>query len=94
VFRIPARTRFLQSARAMTSIFVPTADLKPYEKLTPKVPLDQMNPPLKALRGKQLVAARQSAAINWSELDDVPSMVLNRILWWDAKGYDKPYPKR
>jgi YVTN family beta-propeller protein len=94
IFRIPARTRFLQSARAMTSIFTPTPDLKPYQNLTPKVALDQMNPPLKALRGKQLVAARQSAAINWSDLDDIPAKVLSRILWWDAKGYDKPYPKR
>jgi len=94
IFRIPPRTRFTESARAMTSIFTPVPDLKPYRNLTPKVALDEMNPPLKALRGKQLDAARKSAAINWSDIDDVPSKVLSRILWWDAKGYDKPYPKR
>jgi hypothetical protein len=77
----------------MTSIFTPRQDLKPYRKLTPQVALDEMNPPLKALRGKQLLAARQSAAINWSDLDDTPKKELNRILWWDRKGYDKPYPK-
>ena len=24
--------------------------------------------------------------MNWHEPDDVPSDVLNKILWWDAKG--------
>jgi hypothetical protein len=50
-------------------------------------------PPETALSGRQLWAARQSRAINWYDLDDVPTETLNRILWWDAKGYDKPYPK-
>ena len=27
--------------------------------------------------------------MNWDDVDDVPSAVLNRILWWDAKGWDK-----
>ena len=26
--------------------------------------------------------------MNWDDADDVPSQTLNRILWWDAKGYD------
>jgi hypothetical protein len=92
IYQIPARTRFLQSARAMSSIFTPTPDLTPYQKLTSKIPFDEMNPPLKALHGNRLLAARQSAAMNWSEPDDVPEKVLNQILWWDSKGYDKPYP--
>ena len=93
IYQIPARTRFLQSARAMSSIFTPTPDLTPYQKLPAKIPFDEMNPPLKALHGNQLLAARQSAAMNWSQPDDVPEKVLNQILWWDSKGYDKPYPK-
>jgi YVTN family beta-propeller protein len=93
IYQIPARTRFLQSARAMTSVFTATADLTPYQKLAANIPFDEMNPPLKALRGNRLLAARQSAAMNWSQPDDVPEKVLNQILWWDSKGYDKPYPK-
>jgi YVTN family beta-propeller protein len=92
VLGVPPRTRFLASARSMTSIFTPDPDLKPYQHLVPFQPLDQMNPPLKALAGRQLWAARQSAAMNWADLDDAPRDVLNRILWWDAKGYDTPYP--
>ena len=30
--------------------------------------------------------------MNWHDPDDVPSEVLNRILWWDSKGYGKEYP--
>jgi hypothetical protein len=94
IFEIPARTRFLASARAMTSVFTPQANLAPYQCLKPKVALDEMNPPLRALSGQKLWAARQSLAMNWSHPDDIRPDVLNRILWWDSKGYDHPYPGR
>ncbi len=92
IFRIPPRTRFLASARAMTSVFTAQADLTPYQHLVPKVPLDEMNPPLSGLSGRRLWAARRSLAMNWSEPDDIPQQTLNRILWWDNRGYDVPYP--
>jgi hypothetical protein len=94
IFRIPQRTRFLKAARAMTSLFTAKADVTPYQHLVPKVELDEMNPPLKALAGRKLWAARQSAAMDWDEPDDVPYDTLNKILWWDAKGYETPYPTR
>ena len=92
IFGIPQRTQFLANARAMHSIFTNDRDLSTYRALTPKVELDEMNPPLKALRGRQFWAARQSLSMNWSKPDDINQAVLNRILWWDSKGYDKPYP--
>jgi hypothetical protein len=64
----------------MTSIFTADADLQPYGHLTPKVAVDEMNPPLHALSGRRLWAAQQSAAMNWRDLDDAPRDVLNRIL--------------
>jgi len=94
IFKIPPRTRFLKSARPMTSMFTAQMDITPYQHLEPKVSLDEMNPPLKALAGRQLWGARQSLAMNFKDLDDVPSDTLNRILWWDAKGWETPYPKR
>ena len=93
IFRIPPRTRFLISARPMTSLFTAKADLAPYQHLEPKVSIEETNPPLKALAGRQLWGARQSLAMNFSDIDDVPSDTLNHILWWDAKGWDTPYPK-
>jgi YVTN family beta-propeller protein len=92
VFRIPQKTRALQAARPMSSVFTATADLKPYEHLVPEVALDEMNPQLKGLNGRQLWGARQSLAMNFKDLDDAPSETLNRILWWDAKGWNTPYP--
>ena len=32
--------------------------------------------------------------MNWIIPTTFPSDVLNRILWWDSKGYDTPYPIR
>ncbi len=92
LLHIQPKTRFLQSARVMTSIFTKDADLTPHQTLTPKVALDEMNPPLKALSGRKLWAAKQSLGMNWSEPDDIPEQTLNRILWWDSKGYESPYP--
>ena len=94
IFEIPPRTRYASAARAMTSIFTPESDTTPYQSLPARIALDEMNPPLDALDGKRLWAARQSLAMNWSHPDDVRSDVLNRILWWDAKGYHTPYPTR
>ena len=93
IFRIPQRTRALGSSRAMTSIFTAKSDLKAYDKLTPGVALDEMNPPLRQLAGRQLWGARQSIAMNFKAIDDAPAETLNRILWWDAKGWNAPYPK-
>jgi YVTN family beta-propeller protein len=94
IFRVPPQTRFVAAARPMGSIFTPIANPKGYTALKANIAFDEMNPPLKALNGRQLQAAKQSLAMNWHDPDDVPSDVLNRILWWDSKGYDKEYPKR
>jgi YVTN family beta-propeller protein len=92
VFRIEPKTRFLQAARAMNSVFVKEPDLKPYTHLPARVKLDELNPPLQALQGRERWAAEESAKMNWSDVDDVPTDTLNRILWGDAKGFSTPYP--
>jgi YVTN family beta-propeller protein len=94
IFEIPSRTRFLKSARAMTSVFQTTAAAAVYRVLTPKAPLDQMNPGLSGLSGRRLWAARQSLAMNFKNIDEAPKDMLNRVLWWDAKGYDQPFPAK
>ncbi|MBS1824459.1 MAG: beta-propeller fold lactonase family protein [Acidobacteria bacterium] len=92
VFGLEPRTRFLKNARAMNSVFTAEADLSGYKAIEPGVRLDDMNPPLTALQGKEKWAAAESAKMNWDDVDDVPSDVLNRILWWEAKGFDVAYP--
>jgi YVTN family beta-propeller protein len=93
VFDIEPRTRYLRAARPMTSLFTADRDDSAYTALPARIPLDRMNPPVRALRGRQRWAAEVSARINWSDVDDVPTATLNRILWWEAKGYQTPYPK-
>lgn len=92
ILRIPPRTRFLASARAMNSLFTRTADLTPYKAIPANIPLDTMNPPLRALSGRELWAARASMAMNWNEVDDIPTATLNKILWWDNRGFQATYP--
>lgn len=92
IFNIPSRTRFVKAARAMNSVFETKPVLTPYQTLTPKVPLDEMNPPLQALTGKPRWAAEQSIKMDLEHVDRADKDALNRILWWEAKGYDVPYP--
>ncbi len=92
LFGIAPRTRFLAEARAMNSIFTARADTTPYQHVVPGIALDEMNPPLRALSGPRLRAARQSMAMDFSEPDRNSPETLDRILWADAKGYDTPYP--
>jgi hypothetical protein len=92
LLRIDPRTRVGESARVMTSIFTKDADLSTYQALKTDIDMLETNPPLKALKGRQRWAALQSMAMNWSEPDDIPEQTLNRILWWEAKGWNTPYP--
>jgi hypothetical protein len=94
IFKIPARTRYLAAARSMTSMFTAQADVSPYQHIVPTQDLEQPNPPLKALAGRQLWAARESAKMNFRDLDDAPQETLNRVLWYDAKGWNTPFPAR
>ncbi|HEU0122863.1 MAG TPA: bifunctional YncE family protein/alkaline phosphatase family protein [Bryobacteraceae bacterium] len=94
IFGLQPRTRFLANSRAMNSVFSAEADATPYTAIVPSVRLDDMNPPLNAVAPKERWATVESAKMNWDDIDDVPSDILNRILWADAKGFDVPYPAR
>ncbi|MGD0581115.1 MAG: alkaline phosphatase family protein, partial [Bryobacteraceae bacterium] len=94
IFRIPPRTRFLAAARPMTSIFQPQAELTPYTVLQPRISLTEMNRPVSSLSGREREAALASLRFNPHHVDDIPTATMNRILWWDAKGYSVPYPVR
>jgi YVTN family beta-propeller protein len=92
ILHIEPGTHFLKAARAMNSVFTANKDVSTYTALTPKIALDTMNPALHSLSGKRLDAARRSAAMNWNHVDDVPTPVLNQILWWDNRGYNQALP--
>jgi hypothetical protein len=62
-----------------------------YTHLANRIPLDLMNRPLAELKGKASYYARLSANSVFKDVDDGDDDVMNRILWFDAKGLTK-YP--
>lgn len=79
-------------ANDMRQSFQRTPDYTPYEAITPQQSLYVVNPPASALTGQAKADALASAAMDWSEPDDVPTELLDRILWRNARGPDSQYP--
>jgi len=80
-------------ASPMFSCFTDHIDTTPYNALNNLIPLDEMNPPLHALNGKALYYSKKSLSPQFDGIDSGDDDLLNRILWFAAKG-NKPYPKR
>ena len=80
------------SARVMTDCFQNTKQNFSYQALPNNIPLDQMNKPLQALRGKERKYALQSQDEVFNEVDGGEDDTMNRIIWFYAKG-DAKYPQ-
>jgi hypothetical protein len=94
ILGLPPMNQLDLSATAMRRCFQDRADLRPYTCLPNKVPLDQMSPPLKKLRGEARHWARKSLALDFSDADRADEDTLNRILWHAQRGSTSPYPER
>lgn len=81
------------TAMPMFDCFEPEANLTPYEALKNQVPLDEMNPPLTALKGTELHFAQKSMEPQFDGIDSGNDELFNRILWFAMKGKTK-YPKQ
>ncbi|NWG12256.1 MAG: hypothetical protein HXY20_01840 [Acidobacteria bacterium] len=79
-------------ADAMSDCFQDKPDLRPYTALPNNIPLDEMNPPLRALRGARRYWAQRSMELDFEDVDRADEDTLNRILWHSVKGYSTPYP--
>lgn len=62
-----------------------------YTHVANRIPLDRMNRPLAELSGKAAHYARLSATQAFKDVDDGDDDLMNRILWFYAKGEEK-YP--
>jgi YVTN family beta-propeller protein len=80
-------------ANPMTDCFRGEPDKTPYNAIPNKIPIDEMNPPLTSLTGKALHYARESMLPEFEGVDSGNDDVLNRILWFAAKG-NIPYPAK
>jgi YVTN family beta-propeller protein len=90
---LPPMNQLDLSATPMRNCFGDQADLTPYTSVGNKVALDEMNPPLKELRGKARFWAEKSLALNLQQGDKADEDTLNRIIWHATKGCDVPYPE-
>ena len=80
------------AATPMFACFTDQPDFTPYTAVPNNVPLDQLNPPLKAIVDPvQRHYAIASGKLPLDDADDCPEDLLNRILWNAQKG-NAPYP--
>lgn len=80
-------------APTMDACFDQTPDYTPYKSVKNQIPLDEMNAALSSLRGKALHYANISMEPQYDHIDGGDDDLLNRILWFSAKG-KVPYPAR
>jgi YVTN family beta-propeller protein len=80
------------AAPPLRSAFTDTPDNTPYTVKPNQIPLDDLNPPLRALAGESLKWAQASLKLDLDDVDEADEDTLNRILWHSVKGDGVPYP--
>ena len=91
---LPPMNQLDLSATPMRACFQPRPDLSSFVSVPNRVALDEMNPPLRSLRGQALHWAKKSLALDLDEGDKADEDTLNRILWHSVHGDDSAYPER
>ncbi|GMV99599.1 MAG: phosphoesterase [Candidatus Hydrogenedentota bacterium] len=81
------------AANPMSGCFTDTPDLTPYVAKPNTIPLDEMNPALSSLKGKQRHWAKVSNEMPLDDIDRADEATFNRVIWHSVKGYDTPYPQ-
>jgi YVTN family beta-propeller protein len=80
-------------ANPMTDCFGTNPDKTPYQPVPNKIPLDEMNPQIISLKGNARYFAEKSMLPEFDGVDAGDDDLLNRILWFAAKG-NTPYPSK
>ncbi len=93
IMGLPPMNQFDLAATPMTNSFMETPDFTPYKALPNSIPLDEMNPKVASLKGKQRYYAKKSMEMPLDDIDMADEGEFNRIIWHSVKGYDTPYPK-
>jgi hypothetical protein len=91
ILGVPPMNQMDLSATAMRGCFADKPDLTTYTHAPAKIDLNEMNKPLKDLKGKALFHAEKSLQLDFDEEDKADEDTLNRILWHAMRG-DTPYP--
>jgi hypothetical protein len=93
ILGIPPMNIMDATASPMFECFGQKADLTPYQAIKNHIPLDEMNPPLSALKGATLRLAEKSMDPQFDGIDSGNDDLFNRILWYAMKEKAR-YPKR
>jgi YVTN family beta-propeller protein len=93
ILGLPPMTQFDFVAQPMDDCFTTKPNFTPYTALPNQIPLDQMNPKLSTLKGKQLYWAKKSMEMPLDEADEADDDELNKIIWFAVRGYNVAYPK-
>ena len=91
ILGVPPMNIMDASARLMTDCFQMNILQPVYKCLPNNIPINQMNMPLHALKGKAKKYALQSLHEVFNEVDGGEDDTMNRIIWFYAKGNAK-YP--
>jgi YVTN family beta-propeller protein len=90
---LPPMNQMDASASPMSACFNDTPDFAPFDMVPNQVPLDDLNPPARALHDPVLRHdAIVSAGLPLEKVDACPEDVLNRILWRAQRGSQALYP--
>jgi hypothetical protein len=92
ILGLPPLNQFDSAALTMNTVFSNRPALSPFDALPNEIPLDEMNAPVASLRGLERKLALASLSMDFSEPDNAPGDVLNRVIWHSVKGYNTPYP--
>ena len=93
VLGLPAMTRFDRTATSMAACFTAKPDFSPYTHRPNRVPLDEMNKPVSALRGEDLRLALASAKLDLTDIDRADPQVMARAIW-RSRHPERPFPVR
>jgi YVTN family beta-propeller protein len=93
ILGLPPMNQMDASASPMSACFTDKPDFTPYTSVPNRIPLDELNPPAKALHDPlQKHYAQMSATLPLEKIDACPEDLLNRILWNAQKGSQALYP--
>jgi hypothetical protein len=93
ILGLPPSNQFDLAAEPMFSVFSSEPDFAAFTALPNRVPLDEMNPSVAAVKGLQKRLALESSRMDFDEPDAAPEQLLNRAIWHSVKGFDAPYPE-
>ncbi len=89
---LPPQNQFDLAAEPMFTVFTSKPDLTPYQAEKNRIPLDEMNPALDKTSGEEKEMAQASLRMDFSEPDEAPAELLDRIVWHSVKGWTRSYP--